>query len=275
MAHDLEAAPRSGKAGEEILQPFAAALHARGNDPRGDDGRLEKTEVVACIVEDLAQIADLGRGFQVHAGETQNGLVDHPEVGLHRRLRLRIAAVHGQVDRNVHHPGAFRIIHAEKEDVAPRAVAQVHADRGLLVQERIEAVGSSFQKLVADSERMIHRMAGAEHPLVALHRPDAAPDLIGQGLEAELPVGLGQGARYAVAGAVLLLPCQKEVDRLLEPPLKEVDVAGVGDQARLLPAVLSGQVETMHGVEEEERAHPFVEVVAAPSEALEAVALID
>ena len=74
----------------------------------------------------------------------------------------------------------------EEEDVAPRAVREVHAHRRALAQDR-ESVPSrrALQQLAADAQRLIGGMADAEHPLVAAHRAHAAAHLIGERLESE------------------------------------------------------------------------------------------
>ena len=74
-------------------------------------------------------------------------------------------------------------------------------------------------------------MADAEHPLVAAHRAHAAPDLIGQGLEAQAVIGFGQRTGDGVRGAVCRLHGEKAVDGLFKAALEEVGVAVVRNQA--------------------------------------------
>ena len=97
---------------------------------------------------------------------------------------------------------------------------QVHADRGAFAQDRIEPAGGvADEEFLAQAQRLVGRVAHAEHPLVAADAADAAADLVGQGLEGELLVGGGEGAGDRVAGAGLALLLEEKVDRLLEAPL--------------------------------------------------------
>ena len=57
-------------------------------------------------------------------------------------------------------------------------------------------------------------MANAEHPLVAPHRTHTAPDLIGQGLEAQTMISPRQRAGNWIARPLLRLDGKKDIDRL-------------------------------------------------------------
>ena len=57
-----------------------------------------------------------------------------------------------------------------------------------------QAAARRPEQLGAEAQRIIGRMAGAEHPLVAAHGAHAAAHLVGQRLEAERAVGGGQRA---------------------------------------------------------------------------------
>ena len=52
------------------------------------------------------------RRAEVDADQPQHRLVDHAQIGLDRRLRRGVAAVHAEVDRDVQHPRALGEIHA-------------------------------------------------------------------------------------------------------------------------------------------------------------------
>ncbi len=116
-------------------------------------------------------------------------------------------------------------------------------------------------------------MAHAEHPLVAPHGTDAAPHLIGQGLDAEAVIGGGQPAGDGVAGAVLFLTGEKHFDRLFEAPLQQMGVGLKGDEPAQIHSRLERQMKTMNGVKKKQGAYPFVKVVTAPAEIFQILAL--
>src|SRR2546421_183584 len=72
------------------------------------------------------------------------------------------------------------------------------------------------------------RVAEAEHPLVSPHRPDAPPDLVRQRLERQVLVGGGQRAGDGVAGPLVGLLGEEDVDCFLEPPAEQVVIAVEG-----------------------------------------------
>ena len=129
------------------------------------------------------------------------------------------------------------------------------------------------QQLRPDAQRLVGRVADAEHPLVAAHRAHAAPHLVGQGLEAQAVIGLGQRAGDRLARPLRCLRLQEDVDGLLEAALQQVGVAVERDEAPALHAGLAGQVEAVDGVEEEQRPHALVEVVAGAAEGVQLGAL--
>ena len=130
------------------------------------------------------------------------------------------------------------------------------------------------QQLGADAQRIIGGMADAEHPLVAAHGAHAAAHLVGQGLEAERVVGGGQGAGDRGARPARAPAREEDVDRLLEPALQQMRCSRrTGCSARAAASGLAREVEAVDGVEEEQRAHALVEVVAGAAEAVERVAL--
>ena len=89
----------------------------------------------------------------------------------------------------------FGKVHAEEEDVGPAAVREVQPHRRPLDQDREErVVRLALEEPGMDAQRMLVDAADPEHPAVALAAPDRPPHLVGQGLEGDLLVGLGQGA---------------------------------------------------------------------------------
>ena len=66
---------------------------------------------------------------------------------------------------------------------------------------------------------------------------------------------------------------QEEIDGLFEAPLQQIGVAGEGNRRGRSGGGTQGNVEAVDGVEEEQRAHAFVEVVAGAAEAVERLAL--
>ncbi len=102
-----------------------------------------------------------------------------------------------------------------------------------------------------------------EHPLIAAHGADAAAHLVGESLKAEAAIGRGQRAGDGGAGSVA--PARQEnVDGFFEAALQKVDVAARRESAAAASAVLSQRkMEAMDGVQEEQRAHALVEIVAA------------
>jgi len=115
-------------------------------------------------------------------------------------------------------------------------------------------------------------MPHPEHPLIALDHPDAAADLIGERLEAEPLVGRGQGARDAVGRTLGPLHREEVIERLLEPAVQQQVEPGTRYQALARPSRRrqpARQVEPVNGIEEEERAHTLVEVVARAPEGIE------
>jgi hypothetical protein len=149
-------------------ETLAGALDARRHDAAGDDRRLEQAEIVLREIEHLVEAGNLRGAAEVHAGEAQHRLLDHAQAGLDRRGWFPVAAVHGEIDRNVEHFGALGIVHAEEEDITPAAMREVHADRGALAQDGIKSArGIAPKKFRADAQRLVGRVAHAEHPLVA------------------------------------------------------------------------------------------------------------
>src|SRR5438876_12202959 len=103
--------------------------------------------------------------------------------------------MHRQIDGNIEHFGPFRVIHAQKKNVAPTAMRQVHAHWRGLAENRVRAIlQTATSQFRAKAERLIGRVAHAKHPLIAPNRAHAATDLIGEGLKAETMVSCAQPA---------------------------------------------------------------------------------
>ncbi len=115
-------------------------------------------------------------------------------------------------------------------------------------------------------------MTGAEHPLIAANGAHRPAHLVGKRLEAQAVVRLGERAGECVRGTAALLGDEKELDRLLESTAQEVYIAVEGNPTRpghATHAERGGKRETVDRVQEEERAHALVQVVAGAAEALE------
>ncbi len=94
-------------------------------------------------------------------------------------------------------------------------------------------------------------MAHAEHPLIAAHRSDTSPHLVGQGLKRQPVIGRGQSAGDGIAGAFALLHRKEGVNGFLEAPLQQVFVPVKGYEP---PAIQPGDardVKSVNRVKEE------------------------
>ncbi len=207
---------------------------------------------------------------EIDAGEAQHRLLDHAQAGFHRRGGFLVAAVDGEIDRDVEHFRALGIVHAEEEDITPAAMGQVHADRRALAQDRIETARRIAQReFLAQAQRLVGGVAHAEHPLVAAHAAHAAADLVGQRLEREFLIGCGQGAGNPVARAALLLGFEKHVDGFLEAAFQQIFITLEGNGSGFATGEPHGQVEAVDGVEEKQRPNTMIEVVAVAAEGIE------
>ena len=269
FADQLEAAARPDHLGEHIAEFLLGTFQPGRDDAGGDHGGFEQAQVIAGKVEDFLQRSDFRGAAQVHADEAQHGLIDDAEVGLDRRARDRIAPMHGQVDGDVEDFGAFGVIHAQEEDVAPGGVREVHAHGGFLGEDGEGAGRILAQQLAADAQGLIGGVADAEHPLVAADAADAAPHLVGERLKAQVFVCRGQCAGELIAGSVLRLRSQEGFNGLFKPAVEVVLVARIRNAAAGRGRHAQGHVEPVDGVEEEERPHALVEVGAAAAEAVE------
>jgi hypothetical protein len=196
------------------------------------------------------KIGDVLGGFEVDAGEAQHRFRDYAHIAFDGRPDLLVAAVDGQIDRDIGHARAFGEVHAEEKDVRPSAVAQVEADGRRFLQNGVEerAFGP-LEQLGADSHRMILGVADAEHPLVAFARADASTHLVRERLEREMVVCLGQCAREGGVEAVASRGAAKRVDGLLETAAEEVRIALRGDRAGVGEVGGLAEMETVDGIE--------------------------
>jgi len=150
----------------------------------------------------------------------------------------------------------------------------LHAHRSRLAQDRERRIGRwASQQFRSNAQRLIGGVTDAEHPLIAAHRAHAAPHLIGQRLEPQPVIRLGQRARHGLARPLRGLCPQEDVDRLLEAPLQQMGIPFPRDETLGLQSGLQRDVKAMDSVEEKERTHAFVEVVAGAAEGIQAGAL--
>ena len=130
-------------------------------------------------------------GVQVDGGEADQGFGDDAEVGFDGGARAGVAPVDAEVDRDVEDPGAFGVVHAQEEDVGPRAMGEVETDGSAFDQDGEEAVApAALEEGRDEADRVFVGRADAEHPAVAPAASDGAADLVGQGLVADLLVGV-------------------------------------------------------------------------------------
>ena len=170
-----------------------------------------------------------------------------------------------EIDGDVDDLRALGEIHPEEEDVAPRRMREVHPHRRQFAEDRIRAVRAAPEQLGPDAQRLVGRVSHAEHPLVAAHAADAAPHLVGQRLEGEPVVGVGERGGQPVARALPGLEREEGVDRFLEPPMEQLLVAAERDQG-------GGPDRRTGGPELLGQTDAFVEVLGLAAEAVELVA---
>ena len=97
---------------------------------------------------------------------------------------------------------------------------KVHADGRCLAQDGKDRI--ACKKLGTEAQRIVVRVAGTEHPLVATYAAHAAAHLVGERLEAERPVAGGQRTGDGGAGALFGLRGQKDLDGFLEAAFQQV-----------------------------------------------------
>ena len=253
--------PRPQSRARISAEVVAGAFEPRRHQARRDDRGLQQPEIVFREIKDLPQRGNVGRGPEIHADQPEHGLVDDAQVSGDRRPGVGIAAVDTEVDRNVEDLGSLGKIHAKEENVGPRGVAEVHAHGGLFAQDGIRRVrAGALQQLTAQVQRIVERVAGAEHPLVAAHLPDGFLHLLRQGFEGKTVVGRRQGAAQGIGRAMRVAVGEIDGDGFLEPPGERELVAFVGNEPEAVGGEMRRQEITVDGLKEKNGPHAVVEI---------------
>ena len=270
LADDFDAVARlAGEMGQDVGERLRGPLHPRRHDAGSDHRGLEQPQIVVGKVEHFRNRAEVSAALQVDTRQAQHRLIDDTKPGFHGRLgSARVA--HAQVDGNVEHTRAFGEIHSQEEDVAPAAMAQVHTYRSSLSQDRKEMVGGlALQKFGVNAQGCVLGMGSAKHPLVAPNGAHAAAHLVGKSLKTERPIACRERAREGGARSRSGLGGEENVQSFLEPSLQQIGVAGKRNQRKRSPALPSGDVKAMNGIEKKQRPHALVKIVAAAAEMVE------
>ena len=229
LADDFDAMTgAAGQMGQHVAKRLRRPFHTGRNKAGSNDGRLQQAQVVMRKIENFGNRSEFDSALEIDAHQAQHRLVDDTQPRFHRGLGSTRTA-HAQVDGDVQHARAFGEVHAQKENVAPAAVAQVHADRCGFPQNRKEAAGVALEQFGANPEGRVFRVRGAKHPLVPAHRAHAAPYLVRERLKAQRTVPGGQGAREGSAGSRGGLGGEEYVERFFEPALQQAGVTGEGN----------------------------------------------
>jgi len=89
VADEFEATTGAEDGGEELGEAGSRALDPGWNEAGGDEGGLQQAEVIAAEIKNLVERGEAGGGFEVDAGEADDGFVDDAEtlrrVGAGRR----------------------------------------------------------------------------------------------------------------------------------------------------------------------------------------------
>ncbi len=273
--------PRPGPTtrSKQLRQALAGAFDPGRDDPGRNHGRFEQAQVVLGEIEYLGQVRDVRGRTEINAGQAQAGFLDHAQVGFHRRAWIGVAPMHAEVDRHIEDFGSLGKVHAQKEDVAPAAMREVHADGRGFPQNRVGAVRRVTPKqLRPQAQRLIRGVSHAEHPLVAANGAHAAADLVGKGLERQPVVSCRQGAGDGIVGSGRPHGGQEMLDSFLEPPLEQVlkpmkwNFRGLSIAARRFQQ-RRRQMKTMDRVKKEQSANAFVEIATLSPERIERRAL--
>ena len=218
-------------------------------------------------IEDLAQCGDVGGRSKIHRSEAEQRFIEHAQPGTHRWPRSRIASVDTEVHGDVEHLGPLGVVHAQKEDVGPGRVGEIHPHRCEFAENGIGALWGSLQEFWPQSQWLIGGMAHAEHPLVAPHGSHTASHLIGEGLESQSVVSGRQGRSDAFGGTLGLKLSEKAVDGLLEAAVEEMFEAGKRDQTCMARgAEFWWKVKSLEGRQKEQGPHPFVQILGLSAE---------
>ncbi len=240
-----------------MVRPF----ERRGYEARGDDARLEQTEIVVAEIEQVPQVGHVLGGAQVYAGQTQQWLGDNPDIGFDGRPRTAVASVYAQVNRDVQNARALGIVHAQKKDIRPAAVAEIKADRRCLCQDGIEPfAGFETHHLGVDAQGMVHGVSHAEHPLVAPACAHAASHLVAQRLKGQVMIGFGQCAEERARRPVPFDGVEKAVNGFLEAAFEQISKTCIGDGPCGGEIIVVLGIKAVDCVEEQGGAYAFVQV---------------
>ena len=267
-ADEFETATGAKYCGEEFGEAGAGTFNAGRDEAGGNDGGFQQPKVVAAEIKDVVEGGERGGGFKVNAGEADNGFVDDAEERLDGWTRCGVAAVQAEVDGDVEDARALREIHAEEKNIGPSAVGEIHPHGGALAQERVGCVGGrgfARDQFGADAQRLVERVAEAEHPRVAAGGADGAADLVGEGLKREGVVRGGEGAGEGFARAVGGLGGGEDGDGLFETAFEQVSETRIGHAAEAREIGARGEVVAVDGGEEKQCADALVKVRFAAS----------
>ena len=184
-------------------------------------------------IEDLAQSGNIGGRTEVHRGEAEHGFIENAQPGAHGRARPRIASVNSEVHGDVEHLGPLGVVHAQKENVGPGRVGEIHPHRCQFAEDGVGSVWGSFQEFRSQSQWLIGGMTHAEHPLVASHGAHTASDLVGEGLKSQSVVSGRQGRGDAIGRPLRLELSEKAVDGLFEAAVEQMFEASKRNQTRM------------------------------------------
>jgi hypothetical protein len=126
---------------------------------------------------------------------------------------------------------------------------------------------------------LIRGVPHAKHPLIAPHTPNTSTHLIRQCLKGQTVVSHSERTGKTVARTFPALNTQEGLNRFLKPAMKQMFVTLERNQRAPPPGPELGlrqsrwKVKPLQGVEEEQRPHPFIEILASPPERLQDIAL--
>ena len=118
-------------------------------------------------------------------------------------------------------------------------------------------------------QRVRRGVTAAEHPLVAPHRTNAAADLVGKVLQAELIKCLGESAAQCIVRNFPAGRHEQFVDRLGKPPVKEVAVSSSRNQIRRLLFQVRRKKEPADGIKKKQGTNPVVKISGLPPEGVD------
>ena len=269
LADDLQAMSRPDDSSEDFLKPFRGSLKRRRNQSRRDHSRLDQAEIVVAEVEEFLKTVDILAAVQVDAREPQQRFGDHADARFDRWLRMGVAAVDAEVDRDVENLRPLGIVHSQEENIRPGAMRKVEADGGPLDQDREErVVGRSLEKRLMKPNRMLVGSADTEHPAVSRAASDRLAHLVGQRFVADLFVSLGQGAGDCAVGGVGEHGFAETLDRLIEPPFHEILEAGERNQAGFANRRVLLQLVAKDRVQKHRGANTFVKIARGLTKSL-------